>query len=157
MVHNTLDHFDSCVSAIASISKTVSSASTTLYAFVNETRNVDQTVKDLATEVNALSRALTEVEAVIKGPIVVAAEKHGSEDDNKQLWQTLYGSLEDCQITADLIGNVVDAARRTVKPESSYNYPGQTSSVCHLPPSACLTRRSDRSTTLPAGYLCCLR
>ena len=102
----------SIISAVASISKTIYNASSTLYTFVNETRNVDQTVKDLATEVDALSRALTEVEAALKSPTVVAAEKRGSVDDNKQLWQTVYGALEDCQITVVRIDSALDGIRK---------------------------------------------
>lgn len=85
----------SIITVVASISKTVFGVSATLYTFVNETRNVDQTVKDLATEVDALSRALTQVEAVLQSPTVVAAEKCVSADENKQLWHTVYGSVGD--------------------------------------------------------------
>lgn len=61
------------VGCAATIGKIAFAASSTLYAFVNETRNVDQTVRDLATEFKSLSNALTQVEAVLKSPTVAAA------------------------------------------------------------------------------------
>ncbi|ERF69137.1 hypothetical protein EPUS_01093 [Endocarpon pusillum Z07020] len=102
----------SIVGAVASVSKTVYSASTTLYTFVSETRNVDQTVIDLATEVDALNSALKEVEAVLKSPTIIDAEKRGSAEDNKQLWQTIYGALDECQITVVRIDSALDGVRK---------------------------------------------
>jgi Fungal N-terminal domain of STAND proteins len=102
----------SIITVVASISKTVFGVSATLYTFVNETRNVDQTVKDLATEVDALSRALTQVEAVLQSPTVVAAEKCVSADENKQLWHTVYGSVGDCQKTVERIDSALDEVRK---------------------------------------------
>jgi hypothetical protein len=102
----------SIIGAVTSLIKTASIVSITLHTFVNETRNVDQTVKDLATEVAGLNSALKEVEAVLQSPTVATAEKSGSADDNQQLWQTVYGALEECQVTVVRIDSALDGVRK---------------------------------------------
>lgn len=103
----------SIVTSVASIVVVVSRVSVGLYSFVHETRNVDRTVKDLVAEVDSLKTALLDVDSVLKSPAIVAAEKRlPTADDNKQLWQSLYGSLEDCEVTVVRIDSALDVVRK---------------------------------------------
>lgn len=102
----------SIVTATGTITKLVAAASLTLYTFISETNNVDQTVKDLAAEVNGLKRTLLEVDSVLKQPSVASAEKRIATDDSKALWYTFYGCLEECQLTVVRLDSALDGLNK---------------------------------------------
>ncbi|KAF7503240.1 hypothetical protein GJ744_004068 [Endocarpon pusillum] len=91
------------IGAVATISKTAYSAYNNLYTFINETKDVDQTVIELAKEVHALNRALEGVKAGLESRTVADAGKRRSDKDNKKLWHTVYGALMDCRTTVSTV------------------------------------------------------
>lgn len=98
----------SITAATASLISFVSSTSITLYTFVRESRNLDQNVEDLVAEVNALQRALLQIDSVLREPRIISIEESISTDESKQLWLTIDGCLEECRATITRLDSALD-------------------------------------------------
>lgn len=72
-----------------------------LYTFVKDIKNVDQAVDDLASEVKNLDSVLKTVRKGLESDFVKLAEEHANAnlDDSQRLWESIEGSLKDCQAT----------------------------------------------------------
>ena len=100
------------IGTAAAIANGLFSASAALHAFIRNTKNVDQTVQDLVTEVDSLGRVLGEVETVLRSPMITRVEGEEYANESKQLWTTVNGSLEECQVTVTRLDSVLDSVRK---------------------------------------------
>ena len=102
----------SIAAAVTSMSKVALNASSTLYMFVNEVKSVDQNIKSLANEVQALSNVLREIQKGLADPTIQAIEKNRSADDRQRIWRTVAGALEECRATITRIDTLLNGLRK---------------------------------------------
>jgi hypothetical protein len=95
----------SIISTVGAASKIIYQASTTLYAFIHVTKNVDQSIKSLYAEVDALCRVLDAIGSSLDDPMIRSA-KAGAQDNSK-LWSSFDGSLADCRQTAQSLDDIL--------------------------------------------------
>jgi len=88
----------SIATAVGGTSKAALALSTTLYAFVEATKNIDQSVKSLYDEVNSLTRTLDAIGGSIASPSLAVGDEASQ---NPELWQSVEGSLADCRNTIE--------------------------------------------------------
>ncbi|KAF2815672.1 uncharacterized protein BDZ99DRAFT_405916, partial [Mytilinidion resinicola] len=86
----------SIASSAAGIAGLCIKVSGILYTFIDDARGVDDSVAGLCEEINGLQRALNAIgQSWKQNPLLVTTQTNGDRD----LWITVRGSLDDCQIT----------------------------------------------------------
>ncbi|EXJ70568.1 uncharacterized protein A1O5_06638 [Cladophialophora psammophila CBS 110553] len=101
----------SIISTISAIVTGAFTLSSHLYNFVDDARNVNQTVIDLVQEVNALISILRAVKLGLESDPVKRAFRRTNSDDDRLLWESIQGSLNDCQATVDRLEKAIEDIR----------------------------------------------
>lgn len=101
--------------SVGTASKIISSVSTTLYKFIQATKQVDKTVEALFREVGNLQRSIDAIDSVVQQP---AAQATIRDDLDTGLRKSVYGSLFECRRTLEslekLLVNLEVRKRRNV-------------------------------------------
>jgi len=97
----------STIGAVGSVANGACALAFQLYTFVEETKNVNQAVTDLVEEVNSLNSILEAVKLGLESDLVKLAEKRANSDDSRLLWESIQGSLNDCQATIDKLEKAI--------------------------------------------------
>lgn len=99
----------STIGAVGAVANGACTLAFQLYTFIEDTKNVNQAVTDLAEEVNSLNSILEAVKLGLESDPVKLAEKSADSDDSQLLWESIQGSLNDCQATIErLERSIVD-------------------------------------------------
>ena len=101
----------SIIAFAGSVTNVVYQVSTTLYTFIKATKVVDQTVQSLCAEVDGISRMLDGISASLKNPLLTTARLAAQHDENNDLWNTVLGSLINCQGTLERLDKALEAIR----------------------------------------------
>jgi uncharacterized protein YoxC len=90
----------SILTSVSAASRAALALSTTIFGFVQATKNVDQTVRALYDEVTGLNRTLDAISSSVKTADIKTAEliQH-----NHELWKSVVASLGDCRGALDTI------------------------------------------------------
>jgi multidrug efflux pump subunit AcrB len=107
----------SIIGTVGAISQMVYQVSTTLYMFIQAAKNVDQSVKSLYAEIDALYRVLDAISSSLADPMIRSAMA-GAQDSSK-LWSSFDGSLMDCRQTAQSLDDIL----KNVKGKSTSRNP----------------------------------
>lgn len=86
----------SLVASVASASRIVSSVSTSLYKFIQDAKQVDDTVNVLFREVGNLQRMISAVDSILHQPSTQAVIK---QDQDLELWESVDDSIMECRKT----------------------------------------------------------
>jgi hypothetical protein len=97
----------STIGAVGAVANSVCTLAFQLYTFIEETKNVDQAVADLVEEVSALNSTLEAVRLGLQSDLVKGAEKRANSEDSRLLWESIQGSLDNCQATIDKLGKAI--------------------------------------------------
>jgi hypothetical protein len=103
----------STIGAVGAVANSVCTLGVQLYTFIEETKNVDQAVTDLIEEVNGLNSILEAVKLGLESDLVKFAEKRADSEDSRLLWESIQGSLDNCQVTI----NKLEKAIVDIRPE----------------------------------------
>ena len=76
---------------------------TTLYKFVQAAKDVDQTIKNLAVEANGVAKSLDSLQQTLRTPTVRNLHALNRKKQDRDLWQSVEGSVSDCQTTLLLL------------------------------------------------------
>jgi hypothetical protein len=96
------------VASVATTSRVVTAISTTLYRFIQDTKQVDSTVNALHREVNNLKRTVTAIENVLRQPATQAVI---GQDQEFHLAQAVDDSLVECRNTTERLGERLEGIR----------------------------------------------
>jgi Fungal N-terminal domain of STAND proteins len=88
----------SILTSVSAASRAALALSTTLFTFVQATRNVDQSVRALYDEVTGLNRTL---DAINSSLTTARIDKSTHAEQNHELWKSVIASLGDCRATVD--------------------------------------------------------
>ena len=99
--------------ALLELSKAACSLASTLYAFHRNTKNVNETVNDLASEVNALGNAC----AMVYGLLATLEKEHGSEtwDQDGQyhiIRESVGDQVQECQRTVNSLAKSIEGVQK---------------------------------------------
>jgi tetratricopeptide (TPR) repeat protein len=97
----------STIGAVGSVANSVCALAFQLYTFIEDTKHVDQAVADLVEEVNALNSILEAVKLGLESDAVRLAEQRANSDDSRLLWESIQGSLANCQLTIDRLEKAI--------------------------------------------------
>jgi hypothetical protein len=101
----------STIGAVGAVANSVCSLSLKLYTFIEDTKNINQAVTDLVEEVNALNSILETVKSGLESDLVKLAEQRANSEDSRLLWESIQGSLINCQSTIDRLEKAVADVR----------------------------------------------
>ena len=99
----------SIISTVGAVSHVVYQVSTTLYTFIQATKNVDQSVKSLYAEIDGLHRVLDAISSSLTDPMIRSTT--AATQDNCKLWSSFDGSLSDCRETAQALDNILKSVK----------------------------------------------
>ena len=68
----------------------------TIREFVNEIRKVDENLQPFSHEVDGLRRLLISITTSLNDPNVGLAELYNDQNANKDMWEAIFGGVEDC-------------------------------------------------------------
>jgi hypothetical protein len=97
----------STIGAVGAVANSVCALAFQLYTFIEETKNVDQAVADLVEEVSGLNSTLEAVRLGLQSDLVKDTDKRANSEDSRLLWESIQGSLDNCQATIDKLGNAI--------------------------------------------------
>jgi uncharacterized protein YukE len=107
----------SILTSVSAASRLTLALSTTLFTFVQATRNVDQSVRALYDEVKGLILTLDAIGSSIKASNI---GKGKQPEQNPELWKRVAASLDHCRGTVESMGKSLDSIKK-----SSSNFAGQ--------------------------------
>ena len=99
----------SIITTVGAVSHAVYQVSTTLYTFIQATKNVDQSVKSLYAEVDGLYRVLDAISSSLKDPTIRSTT--ATAQDSSKLWSSFDGSLSDCRETALALDDILKSVK----------------------------------------------
>lgn len=88
----------SLASGSAAIGKLLFQSAERLWKFIEQTRDVDQSIRDLERETAELSHTLKSVSGALDQPTI--KNHHTIVQDYAMVWEALQGSVHDCERTA---------------------------------------------------------
>ena len=89
----------SIVLAIGTLCTTCSAVTLQLRKISQDTTNVDRSVTELQSEVDAIKKSFELVNKVVDSDLVVKAEKRATREERDELWSSVHGILSDCGTT----------------------------------------------------------
>ena len=95
----------SIATAVLATSRAVGSVSQALYTFINSTKRVDDSVKDLHHEVQSLAAVLEAIDHALKQPIVTKTKEHISLAGG--VWSSVNHAINDSQHTVKALGAIL--------------------------------------------------
>jgi hypothetical protein len=108
-----MDPVSVCSTALSAI-KAVFGVSTTLYAFVQDTKQVDHALAAFFAETTNLKTSITAIESGLKNPLLLQFTQSTAPDDQiYELCISIDDALQDCRRTCDELDIVLRGIRGT--------------------------------------------
>ncbi|KAI9727653.1 MAG: hypothetical protein M1828_005881 [Chrysothrix sp. TS-e1954] len=103
------------VVGVTGLCSTVISASSRLYTFINASKNVHRSVKDLKAEVDTLGKAISSIKPVLESQISSTNQDNAQSEEDKELWLSVQSTISECRATLDrLQESLVNAPSKEV-------------------------------------------
>ncbi|KAI9773468.1 MAG: hypothetical protein M1840_007685 [Geoglossum simile] len=101
----------SLIAAAYAVGKVAYQASTGLYTFVQDARNVDQSLKSFITEIESLERAIDAIRVSLQSPSLLTFEEAARDDNTGELWKSVHAILIQCHKTLEELHQVLQDVR----------------------------------------------
>lgn len=100
----------SILTSVSGASRAALALSTTLFSFVQATRNIDQNVRSLYDEVTGLSRTIDAISSSLRTADI---ETPKQTQRNHDLWRSVDASLGDCRVVLDSMHKTLQSVKKT--------------------------------------------
>jgi len=100
----------SILTSVSGASRAALALSTTLFSFVQATRNIDQNVRSLYNEVTGLSRTIDAISSSLRTADI---ETPKQTQRNHGLWRSVDASLGDCRVVLDSMHKTLQSVKKT--------------------------------------------
>ncbi|MCJ1384831.1 hypothetical protein MMC17_007949 [Xylographa soralifera] len=84
----------------------------TLYAFVNDVKDLDERLRGFTDEVEGLRRILVAITTSLNDPQLRLAEISTGKYGNKDMWEAIHGSVEDCRLYLEKLRSELSGIRK---------------------------------------------
>ena len=108
----------SIATAVLAASQAVSSVSQALYTFITSVKSVDDSIRNLHSEVQSLAAVLEAIEHALKQPIVTEAREYTSLASG--VWRSVNHAINDSQHTVRALGTILEGLGDADKASNSF-------------------------------------
>ena len=106
----------SVLELVAGCLRTTTDVTKAIYLFIHETKRIDETLRGFYDELEGLKRVLLAITTTLNDPSLKLAEISPGQYGNKDMWEAIHGSLEDCRIYLEKLNeelSSISAGRKT--------------------------------------------